>query len=65
MQKQLMPALTGVAFTDGVCRGSELTYPIRREETRPTLNLEKLAPGGIADVSPWRCRVGEGKEAAC
>jgi len=38
------------------------SYPAQREENLPALSLEKLVPGGIAEMSPWRCRVGEGKD---
>jgi hypothetical protein len=31
---------------------SETVHPPRREEGLPTLTLEKLVPGGIAEVSP-------------
>jgi hypothetical protein len=40
--------------------GSGSIHPARREEHLPTLTFEKLVPGGIAEVRPWRCRRGEG-----
>jgi len=29
-------------------------HPAQREQHLPTLTLEKLVPGGMAEVSPWR-----------
>jgi hypothetical protein len=40
---------------------SKTGHPPRREEGLPTLTLEKLVPGGIAEVSPWHGRLGEGE----
>ena len=40
---------------------SETGHPPRREEGLPTLTLEKLVPGGIAEVSPSHDRLGEGE----
>jgi hypothetical protein len=38
------------------------SHPVRRAKHLPTFTLEKLVPGGIAEVSPWRSRVAEGKD---
>jgi hypothetical protein len=40
--------------------GNGSIHPARREKHLPTLTFEKPVPGGIAEVSPWRCRRGEG-----
>jgi len=42
---------------------SETGHPPRREEGLPTFTLEKLVPGGIAEVRPQDGRAGEGQGA--
>jgi len=46
-------------------RSSERTgHPPRREEGLPTFTLEKLVPGGIAEVSSAPGRANEGQGAS-
>ena len=45
----------------GLALPSETGHLPRREEGLPTFILEKLVPGGIAEVSSWQGRASEGK----
>ena len=68
LQKQLCAVTRRAALNEsGTIRTrslirTESIHPAGREEHLPTLSLEKLVPAGIAEVSPWRFRVGEGKD---
>jgi hypothetical protein len=45
-------SIEGPAFQPHFLTRAEQSYPPRRAEGLPTLTLEKLVPGGIAEVRP-------------
>jgi hypothetical protein len=57
-QSEIVLSVGGTGY--GLSRSSERTgHPLRREEGLPTFTLEKLVPGGIAEVSSWLGRANE------
>src|SRR5437016_13751238 len=53
----------GTGCFNGLALPSETGHLPRREEGLPTFTLEKLVPGGIAEVRPQDGRAGEGQGA--